>query len=301
MDLLFEKKFTTLSNGEKLAYLENGNGDNTLLLLHGNMSSSVHYLPLIKRLPEDVHVISVDLRGFGDSSYKKPFDSLHELADDVALLVKKLKLKTPLTVAGWSAGGGVALSLASHYPDVVNKIVLINSMSYRGLPIFEKDEKGQPILTAPYKTKAAMAKDPIQVAPLLKALEEKDRAFMDTVWNLAIYNVNKPTEEENDVYMQETFKQRCLVDLDWALTQFNIGVGPNYSGIAGDKSIVNMKAKLLAIYGLNDKTVPEFMARETVGAVGKRGRLITYKKCGHSPLVDNPDELAKDIIAFLAE
>lgn len=301
MELLFEKKSLKLSNGETLAYLESGSGEQTLLLIHGNMSSSVHYLPLIKRLPEDIHVISVDLRGFGDSTYNKPFNSLHDLADDVVLFIKGLELKTPLTVAGWSAGGGVALSLASHNPELVEKLILIDSMSYRGLPIFEKDEKGQPILTAPYKNKEAMAKDPVQVAPVLSALERDDRAFMEFVWNMAIYNVNKPTPEENKIYMDETFKQRCLVDLDWALTQFNIGVGPNYSGILGDKSIVNLRAKLLAIYGLDDKTVPEFMARETVGAVGKRGKLITYKKCGHSPLVDNPDGLAKDILAFLAE
>lgn len=301
MSFTFEKKFVVLKNGEKLAYIEQGVGEKTLLLIHGNMSSGVHYLPLMQRLPENQHVISVDLRGFGDSSYKKAFNHLDELADDLVLFIEKLKLPVPLAVAGWSAGGGVALSLASRYPELIDKIILINSMSYRGLPIYEKDQKGQMILNAPYKTKAALAKDPIQVAPILKALEEKDLAFMNYIWELAIYNVNKPTPEENELYMKETFKQRCLVDLDWALTQFNIGVGANYSGIDGNKTIVNMRAKLLAIYGLEDKTVPEFMARETVGAVGKRGHLITYKKCGHSPLVDNPNGLARDITQFLAE
>lgn len=301
MDMTFEKKQVPLSNGEKLSYIERGAGEETLLLIHGNMSSGVHYLPLIHRLPETMRVISVDLRGFGDSTYNKPFDHLDDLADDLVLFIKKLKIETPIAVAGWSAGGGVALSLASHHPDLVKKVILINSMSYRGLPIYEKDEKGQMILTAPYKTKEAMAVDPVQVLPMVNAINNKDFAFMNYIWELAIYNVGKPSEEENAIYMAETFKQRCLVDLDWALTQFNVGVGPNYSGVNGDRSIVNMKAKLLAIYGLDDKTVPEFMARETVGAVGKRGRLITYKKCGHSPLVDNPDGLAHDILAFLAE
>ena len=296
-----EKKYIKLSNGETLAYLEKGSGDKTLLLIHGNMSSSVHYLPLINRLPDALHVIAVDLRGFGDSSYVKGFNHLNELAEDVVLFIETLKLKTPLSVAGWSAGGGVALSLASHHPLLVEKVILVDSMSYRGLPIYEKDAKGQMILTAPYKSKEKMAQDPIQVAPLLKAIECKDRAFMDYVWNLTIYNVNKPTPEENDLYMTETFKQRCLVDLDWALTQLNLGVGLSYSGIEGDKKIVNMRAKLLAIYGLDDKVVPEFMARETVGALGNKARLITYKKCGHSPLVDKPNELTKDILDFLHE
>lgn len=146
-----------------------------------------------------------------------------------------------------------------------------------------------------------MAKDPVQVKPMLDALESNNVDFMKYIWDLTIYTVGKPSEEENTLYMQETFKQRCLVDLDWALTQFNLGVGLSYSHVEGDKSIVNMKAKLLSIYGENDVIVPEFMARETVGALGKKARLITYKKCGHSPLVDKPDELTKDILAFLAE
>ncbi len=301
MDLNVEKKFVSLSNGERLAYLEKGSGEEVILLVHGNMSSGVHYLPLIERLPEDIRTISVDLRGFGDSSYKKTFNHLDELAEDLVLLIQKLELPTPLTVVGWSAGGGVSLSLASHHPELVKKIVLIDSMSYRGLPIYEKDEKGQPVITKPYRSKAEMAVDPIQVLPALNAIVNKDQAFMDYIWGLLIYNVKKPTTEENDFYMSETFKQRCLVDIDWALTQFNIGVGNNYSGVEGDRSIINMSASLLAIYGLDDKTVPEFMARETVGAVGKRGRFIGYKNCGHSPLVDHPDKLAKDILAFLHE
>lgn len=301
MSIKFEKKFINLSNGEKLAYIERGKGDQTLLLVHGNMSSGVHYLPLLERLPESIHTISVDLRGFGDSSYHQSFDHLNELAEDLALFIAALNLKTPLMVAGWSAGGGVALSLASLHPALVHKVILIDSMSYRGLPIYEKDATGAPIMTKPYQSKAELAKDPIQVAPLLNALQNKDYAFMNYVWGFAIYNVNKPSEEDNQIYMDETFKQRCLVDLDWALTQYNIGIGLSYSGIEGDKSILNMNAKLLAIYGLDDKTVPEFMARETVGALGKRARLITYKNCGHSPLVDQPDQLANDILKFIAE
>ena len=297
----YNKKTIKLKNGEQLAYIEQGSGDNTLLLIHGNLSSSVHYHPLLVRLPEDQHTISVDLRGFGDSSYNKEFDHLDELAEDLVLFIKKLKLKTPLKVAGWSAGGGVALSLAAHYPDLVSHVILIDSMSYRGLPIYAKDATGKSMIGTFYKKKAEMALDPIQVLPVANALKNKDLAFMNYIWDLAIYNVKKPSVEENELYMAETFKQRCLVDLDWALTQFNIGVGANYYGIDGDRSIVNMKAKVLAVYGLDDKTVPEFMARETVGALASKAHLITYKNCGHSPLVDNPDQLAKDLLAFIKE
>lgn len=295
------KKVVKLTNGETIAYLEKGSGDYPLILIHGNLSSSVHYLPLLNQFEENQHVIALDLRGFGDSSYKKGFDSLHELAEDVALFIKALKLKTPLAVAGWSAGGGVALSLASKKPQLVDKVILINSMSYRGMPVYKKDEKGAPILTAFYKTKEELALDPIQVLPIQNAIVENNRAFMEYVWDLAIYNLKKPSREDYDLYLDETFKQRCLIDLDWALTQFNIGIGPNYYGLPGDRSIVDLKAKVLSIHSAKDLTVPEFMVRETVGALAKKARMITYKNSGHSPLVDNPVQLGKDILAFLAE
>ena len=42
-----EKKFVSIGN-ETLAYLDEGQGD-VVLMLHGNMSSSIHYEPLISR------------------------------------------------------------------------------------------------------------------------------------------------------------------------------------------------------------------------------------------------------------
>ena len=60
---------------ETLAYLDRGRGE-AVLLLHGNMSSSLHFTPLFERLAEGFRLIAPDLRGFGDSTYHEPFDSL---------------------------------------------------------------------------------------------------------------------------------------------------------------------------------------------------------------------------------
>ena len=76
-----EKKFVSIGN-ETLAYLDEGQGD-VVLMLHGNMSSSVHYGPLIERLRGSFRCIAPDLRGFGDSSYNNRFDTMDELAEDV--------------------------------------------------------------------------------------------------------------------------------------------------------------------------------------------------------------------------
>lgn len=64
-----EIKKLRLENGETLAYREAGNGDNILILVHGNMCSGLHLLPIAERLPPNFKAYIVDLRGFGDSTY----------------------------------------------------------------------------------------------------------------------------------------------------------------------------------------------------------------------------------------
>ena len=290
------KKTLLLPNGETLAYLEHGTGKQVLFLIHGNMSSGVHFLPLIERLENDFHIIAPDMRGFGDSSYHHRFDSLHELAEDLASFANAFHLKN-MIVAGWSTGGGVALSLAAHHPELVKKIVLIESMSYRGYPLFTKDAAGKSVLGSVYKTKDDMAKDPIQVAPAVAAMETKNFPFMSWLWDISIYSNKKPTPEQNKLFIDETLKQRNLVDIDWSIASFNMGVGTNLYSL-GDDSIKKVTVPVLSFWGKKDYVVLEYMVKETVAVLGDQARLITFENSGHSPLVDEPDALAEHIKAF---
>ncbi len=290
------KKTLVLPNGETLAYVEHGKGKQVLFLIHGNMSSGLHFLPLIERLENDFRIIAPDMRGFGDSSYEHRFDSLHELADDLYHFTQLLHLKN-MVVAGWSTGGGVALSLAAHHPELVKKIVLIESMSYRGYPIFTKDAAGKPVLGSVYKTKDEMAKDPIQVAPAVAAMATKNFPFMSWLWDISIYSNKKPTPEQNKLFIDETLKQRNLVDIDWSIASFNMGTGFNLYSM-GDESIKKVVAPVLSFWGKKDYVVLEYMVKETVAALGDKARLVTFDNSGHSPLIDEPDALAQEIKTF---
>ena len=42
------------------------------------------------------------------------------------------------------------------------------------------------------------------------------------------------------------------------------------------------------------------MVLENVKALEKQSKLVVYEDCGHSPLVDVPDQLTKDILDFIA-
>ncbi|MGD9887100.1 MAG: alpha/beta fold hydrolase [Bacilli bacterium] len=291
-----EKKHLQLANGETLAYLQQGSGEIPLVLIHGNLSSSLYFLPLLKRLPQNVSAYAFDLRGFGDSTYHQPITSLKSLAEDLILAFKALKIKKA-HILGWSLGGGVAMELAAMVPEFVDKLILLASTTHKGYPIFKKNAGLQPLVGEIYASASEMASDPLQVKPVIDAINHHNSGFLTYIYDLTIYSNRKPSPEENDLYISETMKQRNLSDVDYALATFNMSDAPNFYR-QGDHSIEKIMAKTLHIWGSLDKTVFESMVMDNVQAI-KHSTFLKWDDCGHSPLVDKPDELAKAVLDFI--
>ena len=294
---MLEKKSIPLPNGETYAYLEQGaelshdNSDvKTFLLIHGNASSSLHYLPLFKRLT-NVRLIAPDLRGFGDSTYNSGFSNLGELAEDVKLFADALNISEAYIV-GWSTGGGIAFELAVRYPSFAKSLFVIEGMGYKGYPLLKKAADGS---FKPYASKEELAADPILITPALSALKSKNAAFFNQLWDKVMYPINKPTEEENALYIEETLKQRNLVDLDWALAVFNMSEEHN-GYVQGSGNIGMIRCPVSFTCADHDMTVPPAVIKENASVI-KNSTLLEYENCGHSPLVDCPDRLAGDILS----
>jgi pimeloyl-ACP methyl ester carboxylesterase len=78
-----------------------------VLFVHGNVSSSLFWQPVMLALPEQYRPLAIDLRGFGDTD-PKPVDAtrgLRDYADDLAAVIAALGL-SPVHLVGWSMGGG---------------------------------------------------------------------------------------------------------------------------------------------------------------------------------------------------
>jgi len=292
-----KRKLVALSNGETISYYTKGSGVKHLLLIHGNTSSALFFEPIVEHLSNEFTIIMPDLRGFGNSSYNNEFNTLLELAEDLNLLLKHLKI-TETAVLGWSMGGGVALELATTYPNLVNKLILLSSASIKGYPVFKKDEKGQVLFPEIYNKKSDMALDIVQVLPLLNAQKTQDINFMKQIFDLVIYTGNKkPNDEDNTRWLNDALKQRNLVDVDWALANFNISNEPSpYS--QGNNKIANLKADTLIIWGDKDLTVPKIMFEENVNGI-KNNKSIIYEGAGHSIIAEEPEKLANDINNFI--
>ncbi|MEZ4622315.1 MAG: alpha/beta hydrolase [Caldilineaceae bacterium] len=105
-----------------------------VVLVHGNVSSSLFYESILAGAPSTYRVIAPDLRGYGDSEVK-PVDAtrgVRDWSDDLYSLLSKLEISGPVALAGWSLGGGVAMQFALDHPQLVSKLILISPVSPYG-------------------------------------------------------------------------------------------------------------------------------------------------------------------------
>lgn len=285
-----------LNNGETYGFRYYKGGNKNILLIHGNMTSSKHFDTLIDALPENYTIYAVDMRGFGISTYINPINSLEDLADDIFLFTQKIGLDK-FDILGWSTGGGVAMVFAARHSEKVNKMFLVDSVGIQGYPIYAKDEQGKPIFSELLLNRDEIASDTVQVAPVLTALEMKDKEYYRALWNTTIYTQNQPDTDKYEEYLEDNFTQRNLLDIYYALTKFNIS--NEFNGHRkGSGEVYNIKADTLILQGDKDLVVPFKMAEGIKDALGEKGTLKILKNCGHSPFVDCLDKLVNIIVDF---
>ena len=118
----------------RTAYLTDGRTEGELVVLvHGNVSSSLFWQETLLALPEGFRGIAPDHRGFGESE-TAPVDAsrgLRDFSDDLAALLDELG-GGAAHLAGWSMGGGVVMQLLLDRPDLVASLVLVNPVSPYG-------------------------------------------------------------------------------------------------------------------------------------------------------------------------
>jgi pimeloyl-ACP methyl ester carboxylesterase len=111
-------------------YYRHTQSKETIVLLHGFLSSTFSFRRLIPLLQEDFHVISIDLPPFGKSGKSYNFVYSYEnIARTVINLLESMNIKK-VTIIGHSMGGQISLKIASIRPDLAQKAVLLCSSAY---------------------------------------------------------------------------------------------------------------------------------------------------------------------------
>lgn len=119
----FDVKKQKLSSGAEVAYVDEGSGLQTIILVHGLGS----YLPAWKKniptLSQNYRVIALDLPGYGRSS-KGPWEgSLEFFANTVIELADSLGIEQ-FVMGGHSMGGQITMVAALQHPERVQKLIL---------------------------------------------------------------------------------------------------------------------------------------------------------------------------------
>jgi esterase len=121
---MFSDKFVT-ANGLKLHYLDyGGNNGPWLVCIHGLSGNAHNFDDLAPHLSTKYHVISIDVRGRGDSDWGPPTEYLPQFyANDLAQMLDALSIER-LTLIGSSMGGTISMMYAGGWSNRIDKLIL---------------------------------------------------------------------------------------------------------------------------------------------------------------------------------
>lgn len=290
-----EMKTITLANQEKIAYRKRPGGEQVVILIHGNMTSSKHWDLLMENLDSNYTVIAPDLRGFGESTYFKRIQSIGDFSNDLKEFVDTLSLRD-FHLIGWSTGGAVAMQFVADFPGLCKKLVLLASASTRGYPIYQTNMDG----TSSEKrlqTIEEIEEDGKTLA-VQNLYNTHNREGLKSIWNALIYTHHQPDDTKYKEYVNDMLTQRNLADVYNALNEFNIS--SHHNGLKnGSDQAKDIQIPVMILYGDRDFVVTNKMTEEIIEDLGDQAIYVQLKNTGHSPIIDNLDELTNQIEGFL--
>jgi long-chain acyl-CoA synthetase len=101
--------------------------EQTLVLIHGFGGRARQWRYQIESFAERNRVLAFDLRGHGRSSRPLSGYEMPKILDDIIRTLDARGVTEPFVLVGHSFGGAIVTELAYHYPERVNKLVLIAS------------------------------------------------------------------------------------------------------------------------------------------------------------------------------
>ena len=98
-----------------------GTGDIPLVMLHGFTGSTKNWQHLLSYLVDDFRITLIDIIGHGRTASPADFEryQMKYVATDILSIAS-----APINLLGYSMGGRLALYIATHYPEAINKLLL---------------------------------------------------------------------------------------------------------------------------------------------------------------------------------
>ncbi len=171
-------------DGAKIYYEDHGKG-RPILLVHGWMWSSRVWRKNVPALADEFRVVTIDLRGHGNSSKTLAGHSVAQYARDVRQVIEQLNLKDVVLV-GWSLGGPVVLSYYRQY-EKDSRLRALGLVDTAPFPFSPADWNDHPLRNYNYDgmnaTFIALAADPAKFFAAFAARMFKEKpSDADAEW-----------------------------------------------------------------------------------------------------------------------
>ncbi len=246
----------------------NPTGSPPVLLLHGLGSAGGDWMLQFGPLTDaGYRALAPDLRGFGRSS-APPEVTIQAMAEDMALFLEQMTA-APAHVVGISMGGAVAQQLALDHPEMVRRLVLVNTAAH----LRPRNLSGWLYVLA----RAVLA---FVISPERQAELVAKRLFPRPEQEVLRKNIYQRIVRTNPCAYRSAMRSIMRLDLRGRLGELRMPV--------------------LVVTGAEDTTVPppvqEELARGIPGA-----RHVVVEGSGHGIIVDNPVAFNRILLEFLGE
>lgn len=261
----------TASSGWTIYYETQGKRANPpLLMILGLSHRLAHWGSLPRLLAEKLFVVTFDCRGMGASERRDEPFTLGDEVRDVLAVMDAAGLDRA-AVYGRSRGGMLAQQLALEAPERVSALIL-SGTSHRGPGWVGSTEA----------VNRAMNFTPDMTREQIFAGQNEAMA--------------SPGWKERD---PEAFAYVMSVDLEAPPRRFAVAHQQGaIAGWSGRDRLGEIACPTLVIHGADDGMVPPENGRQIASLIpGARFELIT--QCGHLPMLEKPEEVAKLVLDFL--
>lgn len=264
-------------DGARIHYQEFGDASKpTILLIHGYTASLYVWKTVAPMLADaGMHVIAIDLLGFGYSDKPKWFDySITSQARMIARFMDRLGVGRAI-VLGSSYGGAVAATLALDYPERVEKLALVDTVCNDNL-------KSHPILKLVAIPGVGEALTPFLV---------DSRAFQRHRMRGTLAPANHELITNDRV--ESILRPLMAADAHHSL----LATSRNWHAcrIEQDAHLINQPT--LIIWGEDDKVIPADDGRKLHDSI-LNSRFFVLKNCGHVPQEEQSDLFAQLVSEF---
>ena len=258
--------FLTLG-GATLRYDRAGTGP-TVLLIHGWLGNRSFWERQVMALRDRFTVVTVDLRGHGESSPPRVGYTIGGMAADLEQLVRAIGAQK-VALVGWSMGGMIAQELARRLGDRVTALVLVGTTA--GALADPKNPNGNPALAA--EIQAGVNAD----------FRTFVRSFAATIFKAGSASPLVAWTTSQMLRTPPHAAQACIENI-----------------LATDlrEKLSALKMPTLIIHGRHDQQFPVAMAEELKKGI-KGAQLVLFEESAHSPHLEEPDRFNEVVGAFL--